>query len=70
VLEVRKAYDLGLQANGAKLITYTTPRLMSIREVAFALKIDFSRLNDLDALNTELESLNHIPKGTKLTVVL
>jgi hypothetical protein len=70
VLEVRRAYDLGLQANGAKLVSYTTPRLMSIREVAFALKIDFSRLNDLDALNTELESLNHIPKGTKLTVVL
>jgi hypothetical protein len=70
VLEIRKAYDLGLQANGAKLIAYITPRLMSVREIAFELNVPFSRLNDIDALNPELDSLNYIPKGTKVMVVL
>jgi hypothetical protein len=70
VLEIRKTYDLGLQANSARLIRYTVPRLMSIREVAFELGIDFSRLNDIDALNLELDSLNYIPAGTVLTVVV
>jgi hypothetical protein len=70
VLAMQQAYDLGLQSNRTKLVRYTTPRLMSIREVAFELGVDFEKLNEIDALNPALESVNFIPKGTVVVVAI
>jgi hypothetical protein len=70
VLALQQAYDFGLQSNRTKLVRYTTPRLMSIREVAFELGVDFEKLNEIDALNPSLESVNYIPKGTVVVVAI
>jgi len=70
VLALQQAYDFGLQSNRTKLVRYTTPRLMSIREVAFELDVDFEKLNEIDALNPSLESVNYIPKGAVVVVAI
>lgn len=68
VVALQAAFELGLQQNNARIIEYTTPRIMSIREVAFENNISLDKTTDIDILNPELLSVNCIPKNTVLKV--
>ncbi len=67
-VDLQKAFELGLQQNRTRIIEYITPRIMSIREVAFANNISLESIADIDILNPELLSVNYIPKNTTLKV--
>lgn len=60
--------ETGKASSQTAILTYTTPRLMSIREVAFANAIDINKVFDIEQLNPELVSVNYIEKGTVLTI--
>lgn len=68
IVILQKAFELGLAQNGARIIEYTTPHIMSVREVAFENNISLENIADIDILNPELLSVNYIPKGTVLQV--
>lgn len=63
-------YDRGVAASQSKIINYTVPRLMSIRELAFENGVPLERVVDIDVLNKELSSVNFIEKGTIVRVPL
>lgn len=65
---LQDALEKGIASSNAAIIEYTTPRLMSLREVAFANGINISRVRELDLLNPSLLSVNFIEKGTALRV--
>lgn len=68
LVALQNAFEEGLKQNNARIIEYTTPRIMSIREVAFANNISLDKTTDIDILNPELLSVNFIPKSTILKV--
>lgn len=68
VVSIQDVFEAGVSTSNARIIDYTTPRLMSIREVAFANGIDVNRVQEIDILNPELLSVNFIDKGTILKV--
>lgn len=68
MVNLQKAFDYGLQQNKTRIIEYTTPREMSIREVAFENNISIENTTDIDILNAELLSVNNIPKNTVMRV--
>ncbi len=65
---VQEVLEKGVASSKSQVIDYTLPRLMSIREVAFATGLDVNRVGEIDILNPELESVNYIPKGTVVKV--
>lgn len=65
---LQEVLERGVASSQAQVIDYTAPRLMSMREIAFANGIDIDRVNELDQLNPALPSLNFIEKGTVLKV--
>ena len=69
-IDLQAAYEKGKQSSQVRVIQYTTPRLMSIREVAFSVGIPVSRVNEIDILNPFLECTNFIPQGTLLRVAV
>ncbi len=60
--------EKGKASSRIAVASYTVPRLMSIREVAFANSLDINKVFEIEQLNTELESVNFITKGTVLLV--
>lgn len=75
VLEVRQvtvlvqnAFESGVASSNAQVIDYTTPRVMSLREVAFENGLSVNRVREIDLLNPTLTSTNFIEKGTVLRV--
>jgi hypothetical protein len=68
VVFIQGAYEAGIASSNARIIDYTTPRLMTIREVAFANNIPVDRVQEIDLLNPALLSVNYIEKGTILKV--
>ncbi len=67
---LQEILERGLASSRAKIVNYTTPREMSIREVAFANGVDVDNVIDLEILNPTLESVNKIPKDTMIKVPL
>lgn len=65
---LQDALEAGIASSRARTYEYVTPRIMSLREVAFAVGLDVSRVVELDQLNPELLSVNCIAKGTTLQV--
>lgn len=65
---IQDVLEKGAASSNARIIDYTTPRLMSLREVAFANSLDVERVEELDLLNPQLLSVNYIEKGTVLKV--
>jgi hypothetical protein len=70
LVDMQKMVEAGIQSSRSRLLTYTTPRVMSIREVAFANGLSPDKSIDIDLLNPELLSVNLIPKGTTLRVAV
>lgn len=68
VVRIQKVLQTGIASSRAQLKTYVTPRLMSLREVMFANKLDVDRVQEIDQLNPTLLSVNYIAKGTSLMV--
>lgn len=68
--DLQAAFDAGQQSSQVQLVQYTTPRLMSVREVAFANGLSPDAGDQIAFLNPELDSLNYIPTGTALTIAV
>ncbi len=67
-IAVQDVLELGLQSSQARVSKYKTPRVMSIREVAFAIGFPVDDVIELELLNPQLLSVNELPKDTELTV--
>lgn len=65
---LQQALETGIASSRAQVIEYKTPRIMSIREVAFANGIDVERVIEIDLLNPFLLSVNCIPAETIVRV--
>lgn len=59
-------FEAGVASSNARILDYTVPRIMSIREAAFANGIDIERVYEIELLNPELGSVNMIAPGTIL----
>lgn len=60
--------EKGISSSNASVADYVTPRVMSLREVAFANGLDVNRVGELDLLNPDLLSTNFIAAGVSLKV--
>jgi hypothetical protein len=60
--------ERGVASSQAQVIKYTVPRIMSLREVAYLNGLQVDRVEELDQLNPELFSINHIEKDTVVKV--
>lgn len=67
---MQAAFEAGKQSSQLKIIKYVTPRDMSVREVAFDNGLTPDDGIEIALLNTEMESLNFIPKGTMLRIAV
>lgn len=65
---MQDALEKGIASSQARIINYVTPRVMTLREVAFANGVDVDRVGELDILNPDLLSTNFIASGTALKV--
>lgn len=65
---MQDALEKGIASSNAAITEYTTPRLMTIREIAFANGIDVARVREIDLLNPTLLSVNFVEKGTMVKV--
>jgi len=70
VILLQKAYELGAQQANIGVRRVTTRRSQSIRELAFEYGIDPERTLEIDLLNPELLSTNHLPEGTEVFIPL
>lgn len=68
--DIQGAYNAGQQSSQFRLIKYITPRLMSVREVAFANGLSPDDGVQVAYLNPNLDSLNYIPANTSLQVAV
>lgn len=66
----QSAFEAGVKTSRARIIEYTAPRVMSLREVSFLNGISFDQLKDLDQLNPGLDSVNYIAAGTVVRLPL
>lgn len=67
-VSIQEVLEIGLQSSNARVISYETPRDMSLREICFANGLDVDRAFELEILNSSMLSTNHLPKGTQLKV--
>lgn len=67
-IDMQSALEKAVASSNAVVTDYTVRILMSIREVAFAVGINVDRVNEIELLNPELQSVNWIPKGSTLKV--
>lgn len=67
-IDLQTALEVGIASSKTRIVTYTTPRTMTIREVAFANNVSLDRVVDIDLLNPALESVNFIAEGTAVKV--
>lgn len=65
---IQEIVEAGVQSSQPRVIDYTTPRVMSLREVAFANGLTPDDMAQLDQLNPSLDSVNFIEAGTILQV--
>lgn len=68
--DLQAAFEAGKQSSQVHLIDYVTPRVMSIREVAYANGVLPNESDQVALLNPDLESLNYIPKGVTVKVAI
>jgi hypothetical protein len=67
-IAIQQALELGLQTSNASVRDYTTPILMTVREVCFANGIPVDRSQEIVTLNPTMLSANYIAKDTTLQV--
>lgn len=64
----QEAFEAGVKSSKTRIVEFTVPREMSIREVAFLNGIPLDNISDLDIINPQLESVNLIAAGIVLKV--
>ena len=67
-IDAQDVLDSALASSQFQILQFTTPRLMSIREVAYSVGLSPDRGADIINLNPLLESVNYIPAQTVLAV--
>jgi hypothetical protein len=67
-VDLQRTLEAGVASSQALVIDYTVPRVMSIREIAFANGLSPNRSGEIDLLNPALLSVNFIPEGTLVRV--
>lgn len=67
-IALQSVLELGLQTSSNLIVTYMTPRDMSVREICFANDLTPDSSYDLEVLNPALLSLNLVPRGTIVQV--
>lgn len=67
-ISMQNVLELGLQTSKNVVVSYKTPRDMSVREVCFANALSPDNSYDIEVLNPSLLSLNLIPQGTLVKV--
>jgi len=65
---LQNVLEAGVASNNAYIRDYETPHVMSLRDVAWANGIGPDRVEELDLLNPEIESVNFIAKGDTIKV--
>ena len=65
---LQAAFDAGIASSQVIVTQYITPRLMSIREVAFANDLSPNDYGNIVILNQGLLSVNYIPQGTQIQI--
>lgn len=65
---MQQVLERGVQSSSARIVNYTVPHVMSLREVAFANGLNPDRVEELDLLNQGLLSVNYIAKDTVVQV--
>lgn len=68
--DLQAAFDAGKQSSQVRIVKYTTPRVMSVREVAFDIGLSPDDGIQIALLNPEIDSLNLIAKDTELKVAV
>lgn len=68
IVMVQDALEKGVSSSNARIVDYVLPRVMSLREVAFANGVDVQKVQELDLLNPQLLSVNHIEPGEVVRV--
>ncbi len=67
-IAMQNVLELGIQTSKNTVVSYVTPRDMSVREVCFANGLPPDNSYDVEVLNPDLLSLNLIVKGTVIQV--
>ncbi len=67
-IAMQETLELGLQSSRAAIASYTLPRVMSLREVAFANGLTPDRAGEIELLNPSILSTNMVARGTILKV--
>ncbi len=67
-ITLQEVLERGVASSKSKVIEYRVPRIMSLREVAFANGLEVDRVVELDILNPTLDSTNYIAKDTLIKV--
>lgn len=65
---LQEVLERGAASSNARVIDYTVPRLMSLREAAFLNGLGANRVQELDLLNPFLLSTNFVAQGTVIKV--
>lgn len=65
---IQNVLEAGVASSNAYIRDYETPRVMSLREVAWINGIWPDRIEELDILNSQLDSINYIAKGETIKV--
>ncbi len=60
--------EKGAASSNSRILNFTVPRIMSLREVANLNGISPNRIEELDILNPDLLSMNYVAKGTIVKV--
>lgn len=67
-IDMQAVLEASIQSSRARVVQYTTPRLMSVREIAFAVGLDVERSYEIAVLNPTLLSTNFVDRATTLQV--
>lgn len=67
-VDLQNALERGIASSRTRIVDYTVPRLMSLREICFANGIPVERVVEVDQLNPDLLSTNYVAKGTTVRV--
>lgn len=68
--DLQDAFEAGKQSSEIRIVNFVTPRVMSIREVAFINGVSPEDSSQVALLNPEIESLNYIPASTLVKVAV
>lgn len=67
-ISIQNSLEQGLRSSNSRIKSYTTPRLMTFREICFANGISVDRAYELELLNPDVLSTQYIEKSSVIKV--